>query len=504
VTTATGQFAAEPPSESLAWLGIPAHRRPRTSRREFVRRSLVAADMIGLSIAFFVSTAVFGLSATGDHARPAFELAVFFVSLPLWMLISSVNGLYARDEWRLLHSTVDDFFGVVQTVTLGAWLFFMGCWISSISYPRPAKLIAFWFLATLFVTASRVVARTLCRRSSSYLQRAVILGGGDVGQLVARKLRQHPEYGIELVGLVDSDPKMRRDDLADLQLIGTAAELPRIVSDLKIDRVMVAFSNLADANTATLIRPLPDRGVQVDIIPRLYELVGPRVDVHTVEGLSLIGLSPTRPGRGALAAKRAIDILAASFGLLVISPLFAFFAWKVWRSSPGPVFFRQTRLGENMREFTALKFRTMYVGADESKHREYVKSIMSSQASVGENGVYKLDRKSEVTPFGGWLRKTSLDELPQLLNVLRGDMSLVGPRPCLRYETEFFRDYQFDRFLMPAGLTGLWQVTARAHSTFGEALDMDVSYVRGWSLGLDLRLLFLTPVQLLRQQKATR
>jgi exopolysaccharide biosynthesis polyprenyl glycosylphosphotransferase len=404
----------------------------------------------------------------------------------------------------MLHSTVDDLFGVLQTVTLGAWLFFMGCWISSISYPRPAKLIAFWFLATFFVTASRAVARTLCRRSPSYAQRAVIFGGGDIGQLVARKLRQHPEYGIELLGLVDSDPKMRREDLADLQLLGTAADLPRIVSDLNIDRVMVAFSNLADANTATIMRPLQDRGVEVDIIPRLYELVGARVDVHTVEGLTLIGLPPIRPSRGALAVKRIVDIVGASFGLLVISPLFAYFAWKVWRSSPGPVFFRQTRLGENMREFTALKFRTMYVGTDEAKHREYIQSIMSSRATLGENGVYKLDRPSEITPFGSWLRKTSLDELPQLLNVLRGDMSLVGPRPCLRYETEFFSDHQYERFLMPAGLTGLWQVTARAHSTFGEALDMDVNYVRGWSLGLDLRLLFLTPVQLLRQQKATR
>jgi exopolysaccharide biosynthesis polyprenyl glycosylphosphotransferase len=504
VSTATGQLVAEPPAEPLAWLGIRSRRRHATSRREFVRRSLMAADVIGLSLAFFVSTSVFGLSASGDHARPAFELAVFFVSLPLWIAISSVNGLYARDEWRMLHSTVDDFFGVVQTVTLGAWLFFMGCWISSISYPRPAKLIAFWFLATFFVTACRAVARSLCRRSRSYAQRALILGGGDVGQLVARKLRQHPEYGIELLGLVDSDPKMRRDDLADLQLLGSAADLRRIVSDLKVDRVMVAFSNLADANTAAIIRPLQDRGVEVDIIPRLYELVGPRVDVHTVEGLTLIGLPPIRPSRGALAVKRLIDVVGASFGLLVVSPLFAFFAWKVWRSSPGPVFFRQTRLGENMREFTALKFRTMYVNTDASKHREYIQSIMTSQATVGENGVYKLDRKGEITPFGSWLRKTSLDELPQLLNVLRGDMSLVGPRPCLRYETEFFSDYQYERFLMPAGVTGLWQVTARAHSTFGEALDMDVSYVRGWSLGLDLRLLLTTPVQLLRQQKATR
>src|SRR5262249_46844830 len=139
--------------------------------------------------------------------------------------------------------------------------------------------------------------------------------------------------------------------------------------------------------------------------------------------------------------------------------------WRIRRDSPGPVFFRQTRLGMNMREFETLKFRTMAVGTRSDAHRDYIRSTMSSKAAVGENGVYKLERTSDVTPVGRWLRRTSLDELPQLLNVLRGDMSLVGPRPCLDYETEFFEPHHFERFLVPQGVTGLWQVTARAHST---------------------------------------
>jgi exopolysaccharide biosynthesis polyprenyl glycosylphosphotransferase len=503
VSTAEHSLVAEPASEAFAGLGSRV-KRPPVSRRVFVRRALLAADVLGLTIAFLVSVGVFGLSASGDHARPAFELGVFFISLPLWTLIASVNGLYRYDEWRMGHSTVDDFFGVLQTVTLGAWVFFMGCWVTGISYPRAEKLIVFWALATLGVTASRVVARIWCRRSPAYVQRTVIVGGGDIGQLAARKLLQHPEYGIDLLGIVDDDPKERRSDLADLRLLGSLSELPQLVADFHIDRVMVAFSNLSDASTAPIIRTLRESGAQVDVIPRLYELVGPRVDVHTVEGLPLIGLPPIRPSRVALGVKRLIDLVGATIGLLVVAPAFAFIAWKVRRSSPGPIFFRQTRLGENMREFTALKFRTMVVGADEKTHRDYIKSIMSANAASGENGVYKLERPNEITRFGRWLRKTSLDELPQLINILRGDMSLVGPRPCLRYETEYFQPHQFERFLMPGGLTGLWQVTARAHSTFGEALDMDVNYVRGWSLALDLRLIFLTPLALLRQRKATR
>jgi lipopolysaccharide/colanic/teichoic acid biosynthesis glycosyltransferase len=238
--------------------------------------------------------------------------------------------------------------------------------------------------------------------------------------------------------------------------------------------------------------------VQVDVVPRLYELLGTRVDVHAVEGLPLIGLPAPRWNSWAARLKRAIDIVGALSALILLAPLFAFIAWRVRRSSPGPIFFRQTRLGLRMQEFTAFKFRTMWVDTDDSEHRAYIAQTMSASAPVGTNGTYKLDRTKDVTPFGAWLRKTSLDELPQLLNVLRGEMSLVGPRPCIPYETEQFKAHHFERFLLPQGITGLWQVTARAHATFGEALDLDTAYVRSWSLGLDLRLLFRTPVQLLR------
>ena len=153
-----------------------------------------------------------------------------------------------------------------------------------------------------------------------------------------------------------------------------------------------------------------------------------------------------------------------------------------------------------MRPFVSLKFRTMKVGTAEDEHREYIRSTMNPQALPQENGLFKLERGDAVTSFGRWLRKTSLDELPQLLNVLRGDMSLVGPRPCIPYETEYFEPHHLERFSVPAGLTGLWQVTARAHSTFSEALDMDVAYARATSLSLDLRLLFRTPLQLFRQR----
>ena len=188
---------------------------------------------------------------------------------------------------------------------------------------------------------------------------------------------------------------------------------------------------------------------------------------------------------------------------ILTSPIFAFAAWRIRSDSPGPVFFRQRRVGHHARVFTALKFRTMKVDTDESAHREFIRSTMDSKSAPSANGLYKLDQADAVTRCGRWLRKTSLDELPQLINVLRGDMSLVGPRPCLEYELQLFEPHHHERFRVPAGITGLWQVTARAHSTFGEALELDVAYARNWSLGLDILLLFKTPFQLLRQRKAT-
>jgi lipopolysaccharide/colanic/teichoic acid biosynthesis glycosyltransferase len=176
-------------------------------------------------------------------------------------------------------------------------------------------------------------------------------------------------------------------------------------------------------------------------------------------------------------------------------------AFLIRRDSRGPIFFRQTRVGMDLHEFTLLKFRTMYEGTDEAPHREYIKQIMRSDALPGSNNLYKLDRDDSITRVGRWLRKTSLDELPQLINVLRGEMSLVGPRPLIPYELELFSPHQFERFLVPAGLTGLWQVEARAHTTFGEALDLDVAYARGWSLGLDLRLLLRTPLVIFRKRE---
>jgi lipopolysaccharide/colanic/teichoic acid biosynthesis glycosyltransferase len=251
------------------------------------------------------------------------------------------------------------------------------------------------------------------------------------------------------------------------------------------------------------VRPLAGMNVHVDVVPRMFEIIGPDHGLPDVEGIPLVSISPRRPSAASLRVKRAIDVAGACLGLVLTAPVFLWAAWKIPRETPGPAFYRQTRLGANMQEFTMLKFRTMREGADTGSHKAYVERTMNGEQVADPGEIYKLDRGDVITPTGRWLRKTSLDELPQLINVLRGTMSLVGPRPCLAYETEHFAPHHYERFRTPAGITGLWQVTARGHASFAEALEMDVVYVRSWSVGLDLSLLLRTPIEVLRQRKAT-
>jgi exopolysaccharide biosynthesis polyprenyl glycosylphosphotransferase len=471
-----------------------------TRRGRLVRRRLIVADAVGLALAFFIAEMLFGRKVAGDRLTLTQEYLLFLVTIPGWIIVAKLYRLYDNDDERTDYSTVDDLVGVFHLATIGAWLAFVVAWASRAASPGMTKLVCFWVLAVLLITAGRACARASARRSADYLQNTIVVGAGDVGQLVARKLMQHREYGIRLLGLVDASPRPIRTDLGDAQVIGTPDEISRIVRELGVERVVVAFSGDSHERMLPLVQELKRLNVQVDIVPRLFEVIGPHVRVHTVESLPLLGLPAAKRFPASQHLKRGADVVCASVALAALAPLFAWIAWRIKRDSDGPVFFRQTRLGQATREFTVLKFRTMRTDVDQTVHRDYIRQTMSAAAAPNENGLYKLDRSDAVTPFGSFLRRTSLDELPQFINVLRGEMSLVGPRPCLPYETEGFAPHHFERFDVPQGITGLWQVTARAHATFGEALDMDVQYARNWSLGLDLWLLLRTPIHVLRRR----
>lgn len=464
------------------------------------RRALMLADLVGLVAACSLVTSATA-AAREASLLEALGASAFLVAvmIPLWIGLTTIYGLYRRDEQRASLTVTDDIVPVVVLVSIAQWAIVVAATLTSASLPM-SLLVGLWAASIVLVLAGRMVARALVRQRSRYVQNTLIVGAGDIGQLLGRKLVQHPELGLRLVGFVDDDPKAMRRDLAGTAVLGAPGDLQRLVVEHDIQRIVIAFSNEPHYRQLELVHGLRALDVQVDLVPRLFEAIGPAVDVHYVEGLPLVALPSARASGLARAAKRGIDIVLSGLALLVLSPLFLYIAWKVKRSSDGPVFFRQERLGENMKPFELLKFRTMNVDTDDSPHREYVRSIMDVSQAPAENNLYKLDRTDAVTGFGSWLRQTSLDELPQLINVLRGDMSLVGPRPCLSYERELFETQHFDRFLVPAGMTGLWQVTARARSTFKEALDLDAAYARDWSLGLDLRLLLQTPFAVLRSR----
>jgi exopolysaccharide biosynthesis polyprenyl glycosylphosphotransferase len=422
---------------------------------------------------------------------------ILAATLPVWIVVAKLLGLYDRDDERVDHTTVKDASGVVQFVTVGTWILYLVSGLTSPTDRSLPHLAIFWIAAVLLISLFRSLARGICARRPFYTQNAVVVGAGEIGQRIARKARQHREYGLRIVGFVDNDPKKLagRDDAP---FLGNLEELTEIVESHQVDRVIFAPSREAAEEILGLARTIRQHGVQIDVVPRLFDLMGPNVTVHTVEGFPLLGVPPGHISRSSRYLKRALDIAITLPALLATAPVFAIVALMIKLDSSGPVFFRQTRLGMGQRDFKVLKFRTMYEDTSDEEHRAYIRSAMDRRSRPEANGLFKLERAAAVTPFGRWLRRTSLDELPQLLNVLRGDMSLVGPRPCLPYELENFEDHHFDRFLVPAGITGLWQVTARANSTFAEALDMDVAYAHGWSLGLDLQLLIRTPLQLLR------
>jgi exopolysaccharide biosynthesis polyprenyl glycosylphosphotransferase len=481
------------PVEPAGVAGQRQRCRAEQRRRHTRRRLLLAADAVALLLALTATQL-----ATGETPGAPPGAALLLLAVPAWMALAQGLGLYGRDLERPSHTTTDELLAIVLLVTLLAWV---GVLAASLVDPEPLALdrwALLWAFAMIALTLGRTAARALGRRLPAYRQRALVVGAGATGQLVARKLVHHPEYGVDVVGFVDGNAPRLRRDLAQLPFLGRPADVAAIAAAGGVDRVIVSLTGEPDRVLEDAVARLQRDGVQVDIVPRLHAALGPGTTVTTVEELHLVTVPATRTSRVSLAVKRVLDVLLASAALVVLAPVLALLALLVKRSSPGPVLFRQTRLGLHQRPFTFLKFRTMAAGTSPEAHRAYVRRAADPDALPEDHGLFKLEQAGAVTGVGAWLRRTSLDELPQLLNVLRGDMSLVGPRPCIPYELEHFAPKHFERFAVPAGITGLWQARARAHATFAEALDLDVAYARSRSLALDFRLLLETPLQMLR------
>ena len=459
-----------------------------TRRRGWlIRRALVVADVVGLGLAFLAAELLFSAQAQGDPVHPWLEVLVFALTLPIWVVMGRLYGLYKHDEERNDHTTVDDLIGIFHFVTVGAWVFFTGASLTHLTALNLHKLLTFWALAILLVVAGRVVARSLCRRRVAYIQNAVIVGAGDIGQRVAQKFIQHPEYGVNVVGFVDDAPKEQHEGLEELAILGPPSSLEEVIRALDVDRVIVAFSNSSHEETLDVVRSLSDFYLQVDIVPRLFDVVSPSTTIHSVEGIPLIGLPPFHLSRSSQLLKRATDVCVSAALLLLAAPALAFIAIRIKLDSHGPVLFRQARIGVGDRTFTVLKFRTMTEDAEE--HKKEVAHLNRHARQGRDARMFKIPDDPRITRFGRTLRRYALDELPQLLNVVKGEMSLVGPRPLVHDEDRYVLGWGRRRLALKPGMTGLWQVLGRSAISFDEMVRLDYMYVTTWSLWNDFRLL---------------
>lgn len=449
-----------------------------------VRRYLLCADLVGLLVAFFAAEAVYVGSTSGRFDFGG-EALLFLLSLPAWVVIARMYGLYSQDDRRTTHATVDETAGVFSMVTVCTWLFFAITWVTGIAHPAVPKLLLFWTIAVLLVPLARALARVAARTSPSYVQNTVIVGAGDIGQGIAEKLLRHPEYGVNVVGFIDSEPKEPTRDIGDLTILGPPERLGRIIRAFDIERVIIAFARGPHERVLSLIRSLKDDFVQVDIVPRYFELIGPSTAVSSVEGVPVLCLPPRALGLSARMLKRSVDIVASTLGLVLLSPVFLLAAIAIKLDSPGPVFFRQPRTGQAGREFSIVKFRTMVRDAEQQK--QAVAHLNKHAAQ--DPRMFKVPNDPRVTRIGGLLRRTSIDEFPQLWNVLRSEMSLVGPRPLIPSEAQHVADWAGRRLDLKPGITGLWQVLGASDIPFEEMVRLDYLYVTNWSLWHDVRLM---------------
>jgi exopolysaccharide biosynthesis polyprenyl glycosylphosphotransferase len=417
-------------------------------------------------------------------------LAAVFPALTLMILRARQDP----DE-RLGASVLDTAAYVLGAASLSAML--MVATGSIIGGAHPVGLaLRLWLFAAVYLSVARVVlmsVRTQARRNPAFATPTLILGAGVVGEHVVKRLTGDRSYGLRPVGFLDSDPISTYASAATVPVLGGPEELAEAIRRTGARRVILAFSSEPDHVLVEKVRECEELGVEVSLVPRLFEAINDRAVLDHLGGLPLISLRPTDPRGWEFAVKHALDRCLALIAVTAILPLIGAIALAVRLSSPGPILFRQRRVGRDGRVFDVLKFRTMRE-PDADLPNDFVPPV-----GCAPGGIEGQDR---TTPLGRWLRGTSLDEVPQLINVLRGEMSLVGPRPerprfAARFGAEV-RRYD-DRLRVKSGMTGWAQVNGlRGQTSIADRVEWDNYYIRNWSLGLDLKIMLLTVAEILR------
>jgi exopolysaccharide biosynthesis polyprenyl glycosylphosphotransferase len=456
----------------------------RHGRRDYIiRRLLVGADALGVVLALAVTAAVDPLGGSG-------KVVVWgLVTLPMWIVVFKLYGLYDRDLKRVSHSTVDDLpwlFHGVMIGTLLTWALFKGLPPGRLPF---LAVIAFGLTSLVAISSLRTFARSAAIKVLGP-ERVAIVGSDHMAQLLVRKMRAHPEYGLNPIGMIL--PGEQSTVPLDVPVLNGSGDIAEIARREGVDRLVVSHSELPADEVVDVVRRCKGLAMKVSLLPQIFDALGPSVEIDDVEGVTLLGINPPVLGRSSRAMKRALDIAGAATLLVVLLPVLLAVALAVKLDSRGPVFFRQSRVGKGSTRFNVLKFRTMYADA-EARREELLAD------SIDPNWLH-LEDDPRITRVGRRLRHLSLDELPQLWNVLRGEMSLVGPRPLIEAEDKMIGGWGRSRLDLTPGITGVWQVLGRTNIPFEEMVKLDYLYVTNWSLWTDIRLLLRTlPVVITRR-----
>lgn len=472
-------------------------------RRGFVLRRLeVFTDLLALLVTGGVVLVV--LTVAGRPVQ-TLDLTLFLLFVPIWPLIGVATSAYHPSKvGRGLAITVADEFGTIFRVsTIWAWFFLLARSVISTDPIQVIPSALAWGLSIPIVLLGRSALRTFARSRGWYNQDVVVVGRRADASRIVRRIARHPEWGVNVAVEVEVDEGESRptvaNPVASAEAAVEASALLELADRVGASRVIFATPpGQLDART-DLTRSLIESGVQVDFVPGEAEILRSGAAVSHLEGLPLMSMPGARPPRSWGMFKRAMDLMIAVPALVLVSPLLAYAAVRIKRDSPGPVFYRQERAGLDGRPFNFLKLRTMCADADE--RLDEVLDLSLHEAS-GTSGIFKAADDPRVTRVGRKLRRHSLDEMPQLINVVRGDMSLVGPRPLPVYEdARVAAHYALRRHVRP-GMTGPWQVNGRSDIPFHDMLRLDYSYVLNWSLGEDLKLLTQTVDAVLRGRGA--
>jgi len=442
----------------------------------FIRANIYSFYKLDL----FPSKVVMGTIPTLDR-----YLWLLLIILPVWYGLLSLQGLYESFRTKRLTETA---WIIVKTGFLATLITGTLFFILKLTYVSRIIMALFSLISISFLTLEKVLliqGFKHARIGENNYKHLLVVGTGKRAEKFVQMVKEHPEWGMKVVGIIDDEPEKIGIDVSDIKVIGLLKDIPNILHEKIIDEVVFIIPRLWLSRIEQSILNCEKEGIKVSVAVDLFNFEIGKLQATDLGGIPLMRLETTPGSPWQLFIKRGTDIIVSFVGLVLLVPVFLLTALAIKLSSRGPLFFKQVRNGMNGRKFTLLKFRSMVIGAE--KMQEELRALNEMDGPV-----FKITNDPRMTKIGKFLRKASLDELPQLINVLKGDMSLVGPRPPIPGEVTNYETWQRRRLSMRPGITCFWQISGRSEIDFEQWMKLDLEYIDNWSLWLDFRILLKT------------